>query len=86
MSTGPVLTSQFLRTDFPWSFRAAVLGRLGYLNIFNPMYSEGYMEIDLSERDQRVVAEVRMAWAIVCSQLQVLVDLSMKEPGENWLG
>jgi hypothetical protein len=47
--------------------------RLGWLNIFNPMHCDGFYRLDLGKRDQRIVA-------------QMLVVLSMEEPGENVRG
>jgi len=50
----------------------AVTKRIGILQLMNPMCVEGYYELDLSERQDAIVA-------------RVLVDLSVKEPGENWI-
>ena len=50
----------------------AITKRIGILQLMNPMCVEGYYELDLSERQDAIVA-------------RVLVDLSVKEPGENWI-
>jgi hypothetical protein len=46
--------------------------RIGILLLFNPMHVEGYYELNLEDRSHAIVA-------------RVLVDLSVKEPGENWI-
>jgi hypothetical protein len=60
-----------LRSDSEYSWYAVQLicCRIGWLNIWNPLDADGYYELDLSFRDQRVVCEC-------------LVVLSVKEPGE----
>ncbi len=50
----------------------AITNRIGILQLFNPMFVEGYYELDLEDRSHAIVA-------------RVLVDLSVKEPGENWI-
>ena len=50
---------------------AAVYLRLGWLNIFNPMKPEGYWELDLCRYEERMVAKMLIALALV-------------EPGDNW--
>jgi hypothetical protein len=49
---------------------AAVYCRLGLLNIFNPMKPDGAIELELSRREEKVVAKM-------------IVYLSAVEPGEN---
>lgn len=49
---------------------ACVICRLGILNIFNPMKPEGSYELDLSQRDHRVV-------------VKMLAQLAIVEPGDN---
>ena len=56
----------------PYSNLKTIIRRIGILQLMNPMCVEGYYELDLSEREDAVVA-------------RVLVDLSVKEPGENWI-
>jgi hypothetical protein len=51
---------------------AAFICRIGYLNIFNPCKPEGAWELDLSRREERVVAKI-------------LIGLALQEPGENWI-
>jgi hypothetical protein len=46
--------------------------RIGFLLLFNPMFVEGTYELDLSDRSHAIIT-------------RVLVDLSVKEPGENWV-
>ncbi len=60
-----------LRSDSEYSWYAvqSICCRIGWLNIWNPLDADGYYELDLSLRDQRVVCEC-------------LVVLSVKEPGE----
>lgn len=50
---------------------ACVYCRIGILNLFNPMKPEGSIELDLSHRDERVVAKM-------------LCQLSVVEPGDNF--
>lgn len=45
-------------------------GRIGILNLFNPMKPEGSYELDLSRRDDRMV-------------VKMLAQLSVVEPGDN---
>eukprot|EP00741_Cyanophora_paradoxa_P018362 tig00000204_g17729.t1 len=49
------------------------MNRLGWLNVWNPVFAEGFYELDLSVREDRVVCEC-------------LVALAVAEPGENWIG
>jgi hypothetical protein len=49
---------------------AAVHGRIGLLNVFNPCKPEGYREIDMSKWDERQLAKI-------------LVHFSIAEKGEN---
>mmetsp|Transcript_26381 Transcript_26381/g.39138 ORF Transcript_26381/g.39138 Transcript_26381/m.39138 type:complete len:1369 (+) Transcript_26381:243-4349(+) len=58
-----------LRILTPFEY-ACVVCRLGMLNIFNPMKPEGYISIDLSIHEERVVAKMLSA-------------LSFTEPGDN---
>jgi len=51
---------------------ACVICRIGILNLFNPMKPEGSICLDLSRRDERIVAKMYAA-------------MSVYEPGENWL-
>jgi Ran GTPase-activating protein (RanGAP) involved in mRNA processing and transport len=51
---------------------ACVICRLGLLNLFNPLKPEGTVCLNLSRREERVVAKV-------------LAVLSVYEPGDNWL-
>lgn len=57
----------------PFPNLKAITNRIGFLQLFNPMYVEGFYELDLEDRSHAIVA-------------RVLVDLSVKEPGENWIG
>lgn len=50
-----------------------MLERVGWLNLYNPFEPDLMYRLDLSERDQRLIA-------------QCLVDLAVTEPGENWVG
>lgn len=50
---------------------ATVYCRLGWLNIYNPCKPEGSWELDLSRREERVVAKT-------------LCVLATHEPGDNW--
>eukprot|EP00753_Platysulcus_tardus_P002729 PLAT11849.1.p1 GENE.PLAT11849.1~~PLAT11849.1.p1 ORF type:complete len:1311 (-),score=449.39 PLAT11849.1:73-3516(-) len=52
--------------------RMQLVHRLGWLNVWNPMHSDGYYELDLAMRDD---------WRLA----SLLVKLAVKEPGENWL-
>jgi len=52
--------------------KQAVLSRLGWLNIWNPLYADIYYELDLAIRDERLMAIA-------------LVKLAIREPGENWI-
>jgi hypothetical protein len=56
----------------PYANLKAITNRIGILQLFNPLYVEGYYELDLEDRSHAIVA-------------RVLVDLSVKEPGENWI-
>eukprot|EP00638_Chattonella_subsalsa_P018320 CAMPEP_0117884160 /NCGR_PEP_ID=MMETSP0950-20121206/18682_1 /TAXON_ID=44440 /ORGANISM="Chattonella subsalsa, Strain CCMP2191" /LENGTH=304 /DNA_ID=CAMNT_0005740409 /DNA_START=97 /DNA_END=1010 /DNA_ORIENTATION=+ len=51
--------------------QAHVVGRLGVLNTWNPAEPDGYIEVDLSRREERQLA-------------RVLVHLAQVEPGENF--
>ena len=48
-----------------------VVGRIGYLNIFNPWKPNGYIALDLSRWEERQVAKI-------------LIHLSCAEAGEGW--
>jgi len=50
-----------------------VLRRIGWLNLWNPLDPDVMYRLDLSKRDQNLIA-------------RCLVDLAVCEPGENWLG
>jgi hypothetical protein len=50
---------------------ACLICRLGYLNLYNPCKPEGSYELDLSRREERILAK------ILCS-------LAVQEPGDNW--
>lgn len=50
-----------------------VLSRLGWLNCWNPLDADVMYRLELENQDQNIVA-------------QCLVDLAVKEPGENWMG
>ena len=52
--------------------RTEVIERLGWLNIFNFERVEFDYELDLENKDHHALAEV-------------LVELAVKEPGENWI-
>lgn len=52
--------------------RQVVVDRLGWLNVWNPLDPDGYYELDLAKRDERIIAEG-------------LVALAVAEPGENWI-
>lgn len=56
-------------SEYSWNAIRLICCRIGWLNIWNPLDADGYYELDLSFRDQRVVCEC-------------LVVLSVKEPGE----
>ncbi len=60
-----------LRSDSEYNWKAVQLicCRIGWLNVWNPLDADGYYELDLSVRDQKIVCEC-------------LVVLSVKEPGE----
>jgi hypothetical protein len=60
-----------LRSDSEYSWKAIQLicCKIGWLNVWNPLDADGYYELDLSARDQKIVCEC-------------LVVLSVKEPGE----
>ncbi len=60
-----------LRSDSEYSWEAVrlICCRIGWLNVWNPVDADGYYELDLSLRDQKVLCEC-------------LVVLSVKEPGE----
>eukprot|EP00981_Chlorochromonas_danica_P004264 scaffold859_cov234-Ochromonas_danica.AAC.13 len=49
---------------------ACIIGRVGILNLFNPMKPEGSYELDLSRRDDRII-------------VKILAQLSVVEPGDN---
>jgi len=53
--------------------RPVLYRRLGILNVLNAMELEGYYELDMSVREDNLVA-------------RMLVLLASKEPGENWTG
>jgi hypothetical protein len=57
----------------PYQNLKNICDRIGLLILFNPMYVEGFYELDLQDRSHAIVT-------------RVLVDLSVKEPGENWIG
>lgn len=50
---------------------AAVICRLGWLNLYNPCKPEGSWELDLSRREERIIAKT-------------LCVLATHEPGDNW--
>jgi hypothetical protein len=56
-------------SDYNWKAIQLICCRIGWLNIWNPLDADGYYELDLSCRDQKIVTEC-------------LVVLSVKEPGE----
>lgn len=60
-----------LRSDseYDWKAIQLICCRIGWLNVWNPLDADGYYELDLSVRDQKIVCEC-------------LVVLSVKEPGE----
>ena len=49
---------------------AAVICRLGWLNIFNPMKPDGSYELEISRHEERIITKI-------------IVQLSIDEPGEN---
>jgi len=51
---------------------AAVIARIGVLNLFNPWKPEGAVQLDLSRWEERQMAKI-------------LTHLSIVEPGENWI-
>eukprot|EP00658_Telonema_sp_P-2_P017761 TRINITY_DN16930_c0_g1_i1.p1 TRINITY_DN16930_c0_g1~~TRINITY_DN16930_c0_g1_i1.p1 ORF type:complete len:441 (-),score=102.44 TRINITY_DN16930_c0_g1_i1:28-1350(-) len=53
--------------------RAEVYKRIGYLSLFNPLRPDGWYKLDLSVREENVVATI-------------LVALAIKEPGQNVRG
>ena len=60
-----------LRSDseYSWSAIQMICRRIGWLNVWNPLDADGYYELDLAFRDEKIVTEC-------------LVVLSVKEPGE----
>ena len=60
-----------LRSDseYSWSAIQKICRRIGWLNVWNPLDADGYYELDLAFRDEKIVTEC-------------LVVLSVKEPGE----
>jgi hypothetical protein len=50
---------------------ACIYCRLGLLNLYNPCKPEGNWELDLSRREDRIIAKT-------------LCTLAIQEPGENW--
>ncbi len=60
-----------LRSDSEYNWKAIQLicCKIGWLNVWNPLDADGFYELDLSARDQKIVCEC-------------LVVLSVKEPGE----
>ena len=50
--------------------RLTLYSRIGFLSIFNPMRPDGYYRLDLSVREEHLVATI-------------LIHLALKEPGEN---
>jgi hypothetical protein len=50
-----------------------VICRIGYLYIFNPCKPEGSWELDLTRREERIMAKMFCA-------------LGIHEPGDNFLG
>ena len=50
---------------------ASTYCRLGFLNLYNPCKPEGSWELDLSRREERIVAKT-------------LCVLATQEPGDNW--
>ena len=56
----------------PYANLKVITERIGILQLFNPMYVEGMYELNLEDRSHAIVT-------------RVLVDLSVKEPGENWI-
>ena len=53
--------------------RLLLAARVGWLNIWTPNEAEGFYDLELSRRDERIVADF-------------LVKLAVIEPGENWTG
>jgi hypothetical protein len=51
---------------------ACVYCRLGWLNLYNPCKPEGAWELDMSRREERVIAKT-------------LCVLATNEPGDNWV-
>lgn len=51
---------------------ACVYCRLGWLNVYNPCKPEGAWELDMSRREERVLAKT-------------LCVLATNEPGDNWV-
>ena len=70
--------------------------RLGWLNVWDPMWCEGYIELDLGVREQvaaapgtqqRIPPPPRACDVTGTLQrvvAEILIVLSVKEPGENW--
>ncbi len=50
---------------------ACIICRLGYLNLYNPCKPEGSWELDMSRREERIIAKT-------------LCVLATHEPGDNW--
>lgn len=50
---------------------ACFIARIGFLNIFNPCKPEGFWELNIGRREERVIAKA-------------FVTLAKHEPGENW--
>lgn len=62
---------EFILMNLNSDEHAAVLARIGILNIFNPCKPEGGWQFDLLRWDERQV-------------VKMMIHLSVVEPGENW--
>jgi hypothetical protein len=62
----PMLRSD---SEYSWSAIQQICRKIGWLNVWNPVDADGYYELDLGIRDEKIVTEC-------------LVVLSVKEPGE----
>lgn len=64
---------ELVLSALPSEEHANVLGRLGFLTLFNPVRPEGSVRLHLGSYEQRQVAKI-------------LMHLSLDEPAENWVG
>jgi len=63
---------EFVLANLTADEHAAVIARIGVLNLFNPWKQEGAIQLDLSRWEERQTAKI-------------LTHLAVIEPGENWI-